>query len=156
MRCEKVQEKLAAYLDSSLGWLARRQMDAHLKQCAACRRELQTLRNTVNLVRSTAEARQMRIPRDMTASVMARITATPAPTLRRRRPLVLVPVAVAAAAALAIPVMLHQFNDAPEAKRPNAAYVQEYAQFRAGQEISGGSGMFVLADELMDDSKVSR
>lgn len=43
--------ELSAYLDDQLDRPARERVERHLAQCAACRRELETLRQTVALVR---------------------------------------------------------------------------------------------------------
>lgn len=151
MRCERIQEHLSGYLDGSLGWVARRRVAAHLKGCAACRHELRALQRTVALLR---EAGDERVPRDVAAAVMARVALLPVPARRvpLARPLVWVPAGLAAAAALTLQLSGHP----PEkrAQRPSQVnvYVQEYAHFRASQEIGGTAGVFLLASEFSPDT----
>lgn len=160
MRCLKIQERLPAHLDESLGWWACRQVDAHLRECETCRRESRALARTVELLHLAGKER---IPRDIAATVMARIAELPAPPRRAARPIVLVPATLAAAAALAISlqspprqITLH----APPPKNlrtateiSNAAYLQAYAQFRASQDIGDNTGMLLVACELTKDPR---
>jgi hypothetical protein len=51
MTCDAARDQLSAFLDNALADPARRALDAHLAQCAECRRELDQLRATVALLR---------------------------------------------------------------------------------------------------------
>ncbi|MDH7568610.1 MAG: zf-HC2 domain-containing protein [Armatimonadota bacterium] len=151
MRCERVQEMLSAYQDASLGWLARRRVAAHLAACAACREENRALARTVQLLRQVGGEK---VPRDVTAAVMAQVallpTSAPARSSLGRRA-VLVPATALAALALAVGISMREpGNDATRVTSPRAAYVQEYAHFRASQEWGGGVGV-LLASELNPD-----
>ncbi|MBI3945964.1 MAG: zf-HC2 domain-containing protein [Armatimonadetes bacterium] len=147
MTCEKVQERLSAHLDRALGWLARRHVEAHLSACAVCRRERDALARTIALVREHAREE---VPRDVTAAVMARISAQRVRPARGplARPAILVP----AALAMVIAVSLQVSNREPappsaQAVLP-AAYVREYAGFQASQEVGGGNGVFLVVSEF--------
>ena len=150
MRCERIQEDLPAYLEGALGWLARRRVEAHLQGCEACRLEVGAHRRTVALLR---QAGGERIPRDITASVMARLPEhAAAPVPRRVRPVLLVPAAVAAAA-LALQLSVNPPREKAVAENPSAAYLHEYAQFRASQEIGDSTGILLLANELAEEAR---
>lgn len=48
--CQRVQGMLSPYIDGQLGPSDREGMESHLEGCRACRRELESLRATVNLL----------------------------------------------------------------------------------------------------------
>jgi len=48
--CQRVQGMLSPYIDGQLGPSDREGMESHLEGCQACRRELESLRATVNLL----------------------------------------------------------------------------------------------------------
>ncbi len=49
--CENTRGKLSEYIDGRLGADQTKRVEAHLKECQACRSELESLRSTVNLLR---------------------------------------------------------------------------------------------------------
>lgn len=153
MKCERIRESLPAYLEGALGWLARRRVERHLSECEACRRESHALRRTVDLLRAAGEER---IPCDVTAAVMARLPVEESRVgvMRRARPVVLVPAALAAAAALVVQLSVNApSHERASVEAPRAVYLQEYAQFRASQEIGDSTGIFLLASELARDAQ---
>jgi anti-sigma factor RsiW len=50
MKCEKARQLIHASLDEVIGRPDRLALDAHLSDCASCRRELQTTRATLDLL----------------------------------------------------------------------------------------------------------
>jgi hypothetical protein len=56
LRLSHPRAELSAYLDSQLDPAARARVERHLARCAACRQELETLRQTVALVRQLPSA----------------------------------------------------------------------------------------------------
>ena len=131
MRCEKVQERLPAYVDGCVGWMTRRRVRAHLDTCPGCRAEHRALERTVSLLHQVPGER---VPRDVAAAVMARIPERPACIQRPHalRTALLVPAALAAA--VAIQVWSRDARPPVAVSRgPQPAYVREYAHFRASQ-----------------------
>lgn len=51
MGCQRYQKSWSAYLQGDVDGAQREAMERHLRGCAACRRDLETLRRTVELVR---------------------------------------------------------------------------------------------------------
>lgn len=152
MKCRKVQDRLAAYQADALHGLVRLRVAAHLRQCAACQRELAALERTVGLLRM---AGGQQIPRDVAPAVMERVRREALPVHRpwRTRPLVLVPAALAAAA-LAVQISVRHPSGPPAGPDPTgAAYIREYAQFRADQEIGDSTGILLLAAELAEEPR---
>ena len=49
---EACQDNLSAFLDGQLSARQRSRVEKHLQECAACREELESLRQTVSLLRS--------------------------------------------------------------------------------------------------------
>lgn len=72
---------LNLYLDDALETHARVNADAHLRQCAMCRAELEQLRGVLDAFQVW---RSEPIPRDITPAVMARVSQRPAPHPRAR------------------------------------------------------------------------
>jgi hypothetical protein len=56
MQCSRIQENLSAYLDGELDPGEEALLKSHLEGCEACRSELESLRSTVELVRSVPRA----------------------------------------------------------------------------------------------------
>jgi len=52
MQCSEIQENLSAYLDGELDPAGAAELESHLEGCESCRSELESLRSTVELVRS--------------------------------------------------------------------------------------------------------
>ena len=52
MKCQRAQQKFSQYLDSALEPGEQADLDAHLVECAKCRRELQAWQRTVAALRS--------------------------------------------------------------------------------------------------------
>lgn len=52
MGCQGYQRSFTAYLDGELDRAQREAIDRHVRTCAACRRDLETLRQTIDLFRS--------------------------------------------------------------------------------------------------------
>ena len=65
-----VGERLSAYVDGDLEPKERERIEAHLEACAACRRQLWQLRQTLNLIRSLPEEEP---PPSLRAAVMSRV-----------------------------------------------------------------------------------
>ncbi len=150
MKCEKVQGQLPAYQAEALGWLARRRLAAHLRQCEGCRRELRALERTVALLHHAGSTAP--VP-DVTAAVMERVRREPVPAYRPRRTrvLVLVPAALAVLVTLVAQFSLRDPWGSTPVDAIGAAYLEEYAQFRATQEIGDSTGILLLASELVDE-----
>jgi negative regulator of sigma E activity len=53
--CESVQDDLKAFLDGELGWLRRRRVGRHLRECGECGRVLDELRGVSESIRSAEE-----------------------------------------------------------------------------------------------------
>jgi anti-sigma factor RsiW len=70
MTCERIRQLLSDYLDGELSSAVTTKVQSHLYGCAACEREHQALRRTVQLL--AAEGRQ-RIPVDCRDLVLARL-----------------------------------------------------------------------------------
>ena len=49
-QCHKVQGLLSPYIDGQIGSSERDRVESHLEECQVCRRELESLRATVNLL----------------------------------------------------------------------------------------------------------
>lgn len=148
MTCKKVQEWLSLYPEGVPGWWVRRRVAAHLQECATCRREHAALLRTVALVRTYAREQ---VPRDLCAPVMAAISAQPRRALRSplARPILLVPASLAVLVALTLQVSLR--GTAPPTAYSTSlpkAYVREYANFQASQEVGAGASVFLVLSEL--------
>ncbi|HOQ29154.1 MAG TPA: zf-HC2 domain-containing protein, partial [Armatimonadota bacterium] len=52
MGCQGYQRSFTAYLDGELAQGQREAIERHVQRCAECRRDLETLRQTVRLLRS--------------------------------------------------------------------------------------------------------
>lgn len=57
---EFCQEELSAFLDGQLNWRERSRVRKHLERCAACRRDLASLQQTVTLLRATPKIKPPR------------------------------------------------------------------------------------------------
>jgi predicted anti-sigma-YlaC factor YlaD len=53
-QCHKVQGLLSPYIDGQIGSSERDRVESHLEECQVCRRELESLRATVNLLNRVA------------------------------------------------------------------------------------------------------
>lgn len=53
-QCHKVQGLLSPYIDGQIGSSERDRVESHLEECQVCRRELDSLRATVNLLHRVA------------------------------------------------------------------------------------------------------
>ena len=53
-QCHKVQGLLSPYIDGQIGSSERDRVESHLEECQVCRRELESLRATVNLLHRVA------------------------------------------------------------------------------------------------------
>ncbi|MDR9458866.1 MAG: zf-HC2 domain-containing protein [Dehalococcoidia bacterium] len=53
-QCQKVQGLLSPYIDGQIGSSERDRVESHLDECQLCRRELESLRATVNLLHRVA------------------------------------------------------------------------------------------------------
>ena len=89
MTCHEAREWLSAYIDEALAPEERGRVDAHLASCAACRRELASLRQTVALLR---RVQPVRAPVGFVDRVVA--AARPRPWYRRAADVVLFPLTV--------------------------------------------------------------
>jgi len=74
MSCQETRELLSAWLDEALDVRERAAVDAHLFECADCRRELEGLRSTVSLLSRVEPARA---PVGFVDRVMAKAHPTP-------------------------------------------------------------------------------
>lgn len=70
MECKAVQEKLSLYLDGELSISDIKLIEEHTKMCTACREELSSLEETVNLVRSLEP---VDVPSDLKDKIMERV-----------------------------------------------------------------------------------
>jgi len=50
MPCQELVEVISSYFDGSLGRRDRRRFEAHLRECEACERYLEQMRETVDLL----------------------------------------------------------------------------------------------------------
>jgi len=114
MTCEDARESLSAYLDEALAPEERSLVDTHLEGCAACRRELVALRETVALLQRVEPARA---PVGFVDRVVA--AARPRPWYRRVADVVLLPLSVklpleAAAVVMVGLLAVYLFERSPE------------------------------------------
>ena len=94
MNCDKALEVLSAELDGMLGEAEHAELQAHLAQCADCRRVYETLRDVDAMLPET----QLEPPRALHDAVMREVRADAAKRQQKKR---WVPVAVIGAAAAA-------------------------------------------------------
>jgi hypothetical protein len=100
MQCSEMQENLSAYLDGELDPGEEAALKSHLEGCESCRKEFESLRSTVELVRS--------VPRVQAPAVLKQRLTSAAPSRRAawRFPN---PVALASAAALVLVAVVAVF-----------------------------------------------
>ena len=92
--CETIQELLSEYIDKRLASVQQGRVEAHLRECQACRAELQALQSTVGLLHRVS---LVPVPRSFTLTVVQ----------PERRPVALNALRAATAfAALALAVLL--------------------------------------------------
>lgn len=91
--------RLSEYLDDELGAEDRGALDAHLENCAACRRTLDELRQVVARARAGTDDAPVR---DLWPAIAARLTPAVLPPLWRRRISITLPQAVAAGVTLVL------------------------------------------------------
>ena len=72
MECKAVREKLSLYLDGQLSTSDMKLVDEHTRMCTACREELSSLEETVDLVRSLEP---LEVPPDLKDKIMERVRA---------------------------------------------------------------------------------
>ncbi|MBI4674039.1 MAG: zf-HC2 domain-containing protein [Chloroflexi bacterium] len=104
---------LNLYLDDALDAALRADADAHLAECAACRAELEQLREVFAVFETW---RNEPIPRDVSVAVMARVRGRPAPFLRAQWGIVALAVQAALAALLiawGMPLVLRSVTGLP-------------------------------------------
>ncbi len=104
MRCEVVRSKLADYADDDVGPLDRIAIEVHTARCEACRGELNDLRTTLTMCRTTLchpnprdrfdELMRFIYTRERSRGIVRRVR------IRRRRPVL--PQMISAAAVIAI------------------------------------------------------
>jgi len=122
--CRRVGDNLSAYLDGELRGEARREVEEHLAQCAACRKELEDLKATWQLL---DDLEAPIVPRTFQAQVVARAEAEAAESPWRRSwrragvRAALSGAAAAGAAALFLAGLCHASR--PPGDRPTAAEV---------------------------------
>ena len=104
MHCSEIQENLSAYLDGELDPDEESELKSHLEGCESCSRELESLRSTVELVRS--------VPRVQAPSALKQRLSS-ATSFRRPAWRFLNPVALASAAALIIVTVVAIFMLSP-------------------------------------------
>jgi len=114
MTCDETRETLSAYLDEALAPDERGRVDAHLADCAECRRELEALRGTVALLQRVQPARA---PVGFVDRVVAAVR--PRPWYRRAADAVLLPLSVklpleAAAVVMVGLLAVYLFERSPE------------------------------------------
>ena len=117
MTCDETRDTLSAYLDEALAPDERSLVDAHLLGCAECRRELESLRETVALLQRVELARA---PVGFVDRVMA--AARPRPWYRRAADAVLLPLSVklpleATALVMVGLLAVYLFERSPELQR---------------------------------------
>jgi predicted anti-sigma-YlaC factor YlaD len=84
MMNEHINGWLAAYFDGQLGERRTRKVEAHLKECEECRRELERLTSLRDLLQETPEASDLTAPERFVAQVGLRLQPRPSrPPLRR-------------------------------------------------------------------------
>jgi len=108
MKCEKITNKLGAYLDDELDEQIRRQVEEHLRQCPACTAELQELRHLSRYLDMVPEPEMRESFADdicEKASEQRRLTGKIVP-FALLRDLTRLPNAAAAMAAIALGVLL--------------------------------------------------
>ncbi len=151
MTCRDAREWFSASIDDALGPEDRARLDAHLADCADCRRELGRFGQTVSLLRAVEPARA---PAGFAARVLE--AARPAPwhrrLLERLRPLVPAQAPVAVAATLIVATLaVYVFQRTPtlqEAAHYNTSSVpagQEQAM--RGEPPEQGVRVLSSADE---------
>ncbi len=71
MNCQNVRTELTAYTSGQLSKSERQKVDAHLQSCPSCRRELELLESTRNVLKSWSDAEP---PPDLAARLEARLS----------------------------------------------------------------------------------
>jgi hypothetical protein len=80
MRCEQAQDQLSDYLDQALSAPERQALDAHMAECADCRRELEELRLVTELLHAVpAEPMPEMLPNRIFAALAALPDEAPQP-----------------------------------------------------------------------------
>jgi anti-sigma factor RsiW len=151
MSCHEVLEHLSDYIDGELTAPLESRVSDHLSACESCREEARVLRALVS-ASSTLGSRT--IPRDITAGVMARITASRARTpwwQRVLKPVVAVPVGVAAIGLTVLTLLPPRAPSIPERMGASAVdrkipMAKDYAIFRSEQAFAGGEGVLIFAE----------
>jgi anti-sigma factor RsiW len=163
--CGRTVRCLGEYLDGTLSLRRRRAVEAHLLACAACRREMETMRRTLSLVTSLP---RRQLSADFDGALRARLAGTEpgrkaaahawwwgvagllVPTLSRERHLRapwpsplrrLAPAGIVAAAALGLaiwnlPPLAGRHPAGREAPAYVAALVREHQLLGAGSDIN--------------------
>lgn len=103
--------EISAFLDGALAVEDRARVDSHLVSCAACRRELESLRH-FKLVLSTAPRRTM--PAELALSLERRFVAGTPWWKTAAKPAFWIPAGATAAAALAVGMWMHAARTADE------------------------------------------
>src|SRR5436309_1680369 len=141
--CGRTARWLGEYIDATLPLLRRRAVEAHLRRCDRCRRELEATRRTVALL---ADLPRRELSAGFEAGLRARLANTQrrrgrprylsAPWPSRFRRLALAGALAAAALALGV----WRLQDLPQSPQPAPAYVaalvQEHQVLRAGGDLN--------------------
>jgi anti-sigma factor RsiW len=121
MTCDSVTERLDDYLDGSLGEAEFQEIELHLHDCAACRREERALRAL--LAEAAALPREVAPSRDLWPGIAQRIGAPARVVPFRRRWLSAGYGALAAAVVLALGALVLRQQPAPQPAAPAAQRV---------------------------------
>jgi anti-sigma factor RsiW len=78
--CDQIQTKLSAYVDGELDAKPHREIEAHLKQCLACRRELEELAGIDTLLKALPRYSP---PADFAKVLVSRVQVTVSPGTSR-------------------------------------------------------------------------
>lgn len=141
MKCSQARQYLYELLTGRVTDDVRREIEAHLKGCPACREELEKMRVTVGLLDHAATPR---LSRDFTHTLMNRIERDSCPFYRKpvwRRVMQGTAAAVVVLAAVAVLRMMPGEQQAPLSDTPGQEVVPESPRLRGTvEEDSGADG----------------
>jgi anti-sigma factor RsiW len=161
--CRRIARSLGEYLDGTLPLTHRRRVEAHVRECAGCRHEMESLRRTLGLL---ADLPKRELSAGFDAALHARIAAVrvgrhaspairigalmPSPRLLR-----LAPMGAVAAAVLGVTVWRME-TPRPQPK-PAPAYVARVVQEHQGLGMAPDLNATVvshnLSSDLLDDGE---
>lgn len=149
MSCEPTRERLSAYLDGDVSAAARAEIDRHLAGCAACRGELESLRDLID--RARALRRDIEPERDLWPEIQGRLEPRRGGALRspwwRAAPAIRLAAAAVLVAALAL--LVAERPEAPAGVPRSAAPAAEELEAGPRSELALASERARVEDGLL-------